>query len=45
MQCQQTPIESHVNILCATQVVEFKVYMRILLIQKLFKNMQKVLYT
>ena len=40
-QCQQTKIQSHVNILRTTRDVEFKVYMCTLLIKKYLKNMQK----
>ena len=42
-QCQQTTIQSHMNILRTTREVEFKVYMCTILIQKYLNNMQKKL--
>ena len=40
-QCQQTIIQTHVNILCASQQVKIKVYMEILVIQKFLQKMLK----
>ena len=40
-QCQQTTIQSHVNILRTTREVEFKVHMCTILIQKYLNSMQK----
>ena len=44
MQCQSTITQTHMNILCTTREVKIKVYMRILVIPKFLKKMQKTFH-